>query len=703
MPVAYLLLLFLFGANANAVSVPLSPEEQAFLKQHPTIVLGSDPAWAPYVIKNNNGDISGFDADILNLVNQYTGANFVLRTGTWNDIVNKAETREIDGLSTSVAHPERKTAFNFSDIYVSESKSLLVSTTNPKNILSHNDLAGKIVSYQKGNLFDKKLLAQYSGVKAIALNSLDEILEQLITGKTDATVGSQILLYYGSQKGLHYLNVVDIFDQPRVDVVFSIRNDWPLALSILNKGLSAISSKQKNELKSKWFFSSIPNKQPTQIKLTDAEKNYLNQTQNIRMCIDPDWMPFEKNDNGKHIGMTADYFELLQEKLNSKISMVPSNTWLESLELGKKRECDIFSLVMSTPEREKYLDFTDAYLSIPLVIATSIETPFINDITSVNDKKIGIVKGYAYGELLRTRYPQMQLLDVKNLSDGLDKVKDRELFGFIGTLATVGYTIQKDYIGRLKIAGKFDESWELGIGTRNDVPILHSIFNKAVNSISYEKHQQILNKWVSVNYEKGFDYSLLWQMLASIAIVILFIGYRHYLLLKHNEKLKILSSTDALTGLANRSRIDELLEKYQYKNERYGETFSIILLDIDNFKTINDEHGHSMGDTILKAIAKILQHNVRLSDTVGRWGGEEFLIICPQTDLNSAYLVAEKLRVKVQQHPFPHIRSLTISLGVTSYTPGYNLDNLFKQADDLLYQAKNKGKNCTMAEFERID
>lgn len=135
-------------------------------------------------------------------------------------------------------------------------------------------------------------------------------------------------------------------------------------------------------------------------KLTKEELVFLKNNKILKVCIDPNWMPFEKNLNGKHIGMTADYLKLIENKLQIKMEMIPTKTWIESLNFGKEKKCDIFSLVMETPERKKFLNFTKAYLEIPLVLATKTNELFIDDITKVN-RNMGIVKGYAYAEILK--------------------------------------------------------------------------------------------------------------------------------------------------------------------------------------------------------------------------------------------------------------------------------------------------------------
>jgi len=282
-----------------------------------------------------------------------------------------------------------------------------------------------------------------------------------------------------------------------------------------------------------------------QLKLTSEEQKYLQDKKEITMCIDPDWMPFEKFDKyGKHIGMTADYYKIFKEKLDIEIKVIKTKTWSQSLENAKNRKCDILSLVMETLERKKYLNFTTPYLETPLVIATSFDVLFIEDIKLIKNKTVGITKGYAFVEILKQKYKNLNIVEVDNIEDGLNKVNQGKLFGYIGTLYTVGYSLQTKFIGEVKIAGKFNENWELGIGIRNDDKILLNIFNKVIGTIETQTKQQILNNWVSIKYEKGIDYSLVWKILIIVFIVVLFILYRQYMLKQSIKSLdKIIDST----------------------------------------------------------------------------------------------------------------------------------------------------------------
>lgn len=165
------------------------------------------------------------------------------------------------------------------------------------------------------------------------------------------------------------------------------------------------------------------------------------------------------------------------------------------------------------------------------------------------------------------------------------------------------------------------------------------------------------------------------------------------LLLTQNRQLERLSITDQLTGLYNRLQLDRTLEEERLRQQRYASNACVLLLDIDHFKSINDSFGHLVGDHVLVKIALILQSQVREVDVVGRWGGEEFLIICRETALEGALLLAEKLRAAVQAHEFEHVGRRSVSLGVAMLRQSETVAQTIARADKALYRAKDAGRN----------
>ncbi|MCJ7765151.1 MAG: PAS domain S-box protein [Thiovulaceae bacterium] len=162
---------------------------------------------------------------------------------------------------------------------------------------------------------------------------------------------------------------------------------------------------------------------------------------------------------------------------------------------------------------------------------------------------------------------------------------------------------------------------------------------------------------------------------------------------KAEEEIKLLATTDSLTGIANRRAFTAHLESEIERAKRYGTPLSLLMYDIDYFKHVNDTFGHGAGDDVLQALTALVKGNIRAVDTVARWGGEEFMILMPESDVSAAGAVAEKLRRAITDLPFGQVGSLTVSFGVTAFAPHEESKVFLKRVDDALYQAKEKGRN----------
>lgn len=357
--------------------------------------------------------------------------------------------------------------------------------------------------------------------------------------------------------------------------------------------------------------------------LSKEESDYLKNKKEIKFCIDPDWMPFEKIEDNKHIGISADYVDIIESKLNVPITLVQTKSWSESLSKAKERVCDIIPLIVKTDNRDKYLNFTSPYIKLPLVMAGGIEDSFIEDINQYKNKKIGISKDYAFGEILKAKYPHLNFVEVENMKDGFEQIQKGQISGFIENLTTIGFAIQKNYIGQIKIIAKLNETLEAGISSRNDEPILNSIFQKALDSIDSEKREEIYNKWVYVNYQKETNYDslnkLLFIIIGFILIFILF--YRQYLLKKMNEelneKIKIeMKKNEEKTRISiQQSRMasmGEMLENIAHQWRQPLSTISVAASGIEIKKELNILNDEELSDS-LRHIKNATQY---LSNTI---------------------------------------------------------------------------------------
>jgi two-component system cell cycle response regulator len=160
-----------------------------------------------------------------------------------------------------------------------------------------------------------------------------------------------------------------------------------------------------------------------------------------------------------------------------------------------------------------------------------------------------------------------------------------------------------------------------------------------------------------------------------------------------NKELLDISSKDPLTGIYNRTKFDDEMDKWISYSERYGNSFSLVLFDIDDFKGINDKYGHLAGDRVVKNIAATINKSIRDTDIFARWGGDEFVLLLPNTDIRHAEEMAERMRVNIYNNVYEPVNNITCSFGVATYEKNDTTQSLLRKADNLLLQAKANGKD----------
>jgi len=191
------------------------------------------------------------------------------------------------------------------------------------------------------------------------------------------------------------------------------------------------------------------------------------------------------------------------------------------------------------------------------------------------------------------------------------------------------------------------------------------------------------------------DLAFKWMIWAVLLVfTLLLYGWRRW---REIDYLLAEAETDVLTGLNNRRKTERLLAHEFDRALRYGRPLSIVMIDIDFFKRVNDEHGHGTGDVVLAAIARRIRRRMRISDHFGRWGGEEFLLICPETDTEGAMKIAERMRRTVKQRPMLKAGVVTASFGVSCYAGQGDYDVMVEEADAYLYMAKQQGRDRIMS------
>lgn len=355
-----------------------------------------------------------------------------------------------------------------------------------------------------------------------ALTHKEELVDIIIEKYNTQNKSKEALLFEANQ--IEYLMLTNVYPMGSIDLerLQIIADNFSQSLSI-----DKIS---KEKLKSFIYKSDV-----NSLELTNKQKEYLKNKKELKICVDPNWLPLEKIVQGKYIGITAEFMQLISEKIKIPIHLLSTDTWAESLNKIKRRECDILSLAEETPLRKKYLDFTSSYIEMPLVIATKVGIPFIDNLNNIKGKSIGFVKHYAIDELLKNKNPNINLVEVESIQEGLALVDRDKLFGFLDNSMAINNEIQKNNMTSIGITGQSSEFSNLRIASRNDEPVLNEILEKALLSIDQKTRTLYIEKWNNINYQVQTDYQIILQTLFfGIVLVSIFIYWN----LKLKEEIK---------------------------------------------------------------------------------------------------------------------------------------------------------------------
>ena len=531
----YLILIFLSFTHGNEFQKKyLNAEQIQFIKDHPTIIVSNETDWAPYDY-SENGEPRGYSIEYIKLLAKKIGINIKFDTDTWSNIIKKVKNKEIDLIHPLSINEDRKTYLEFTKSILNYNRVIVANNPN-LHIKNLNDLNGKTVAVAKNWNSTKILKENYPNMKFKDYEGSLEMLKAVAYGEADVTIDGFLTVNYLKQKHLlGNLNIVGRAQLPNLDqrLYIGVRKDWQTLKQIIDIAIDNITSEELVSLNSKWLIQN-----DNGIIFSKEESEFLEKYKKLSLCIDPDWFPYEEKKDNKHIGMSFDYFEEFRKSIPSTIEFLPTETWTQSMDFAKEGKCDILTLAVETPSRRDYLNFTKTYLDLPLVIATTPQKPFISNIQNVLEYKLGVIKSSYYPEDLRSKYPNIKLVELDSLKEGFEKVISGEIYGFIDTLTVVGYQVQNNYLGRVKISGKLNDNQSIGIAIRKDMPLLVSIFNKAIDNISEEKHREILNKWVSIKYENKSSFKYTYELLGLLSIIIIFVSYRQFILKKQNILLK---------------------------------------------------------------------------------------------------------------------------------------------------------------------
>jgi diguanylate cyclase (GGDEF)-like protein len=480
----------------------------------------------------------------------------------------------------------------------------------------------------------------------------------------------------------------------------------------IQAGFNLISVEEQIQIERKWlinpddrYFANSANK----IKLTTQQKQYISSLGAIKMGYLKHWAPMEfQGKNGEFLGVNADIKNLLVKQLNLTIIPVAYDDFGQMISDLIKGEIHLVASMAKTSERANTLAFSLAYWPSPWAVVTSLTQPPIFNISQVAGKRLAVVEGYHIVDQLRQQYPGIDLLMVSDTKQGMDAVINGTADMFVEQVATLATTLKGGQYLSLKmslLAELTEQHSHIGLfqGVKNLVPLI----DRVIVTIDENEQQNMYQKWVSVDlnsdtlpYQRWLKLLVIGLLIITlIAIVILMSNRRLNVEIQKRliaeENLKFMASHDNVTALPNRSLLDDRLTQAVLTHQREKLKFALLLINLDGFKAINDQHGHHVGDKLLQRIGVLLMQQVRESDTVARFGGDEFVMLLNHLDIKeSGRQVADDILTALKKPLVIDDVSVTISasIGIAIYPDDAdNAVSLLKKSDQLMYQAKKVG------------
>ncbi|MBA6347246.1 response regulator [Colwellia sp. BRX8-9] len=401
--------------------------------------------------------------------------------------------------------------------------------------LSDIKITSQYFSFQESYLKEN-----FASFEQSTYKNFDDALEKLLDNEVQAVVAELPNAFAQiAKKGLS--GVFTISEEIIVsnNVFGVIAKGQPELLAKINAGIENMPVNNIIELEKQWLPTLKPffQKSSSVASLTDNEKKWLSENNSFSLGTDSAFPPFEFNDElGEHSGISADYMLHAKQQLQINLTPTVGKSWGEALEEFKLGNIDVMSSIFYTKERAEYINFTEPYFEISLVIVSKKNAFYAESLSSLQGRKLGLIKGYVYNELISRDHPSIKIVDVLSVEDGLKKLQLGEIDAFVDSIAAINYEINKNKINDLIITSFTPYTLEISMAVRKGLEPLIPILNKTFAAMNEKKRSAIANNWLSVHVQSGTELStiLVWALpIASLLIFIILVFFRM------NKKLKI--------------------------------------------------------------------------------------------------------------------------------------------------------------------
>lgn len=421
-------------------------------------------------------------------------------------------------------------------------------------------LKGQKIGVQNETFQHHYLNQNYPELDIVLFDDAEQALMQLLSNELTAIVSE--VPYFNSQ--IAKIELTGVFKKSKeillTNEVYGFMPNGGRDLSdLINKGIRQIPIGEVIALERKWFPQLKPffSYRQSVSELTKQEKKWLESNNVFRLGIDHSWSPFEYVDErGEFVGVSSEYIQIISSKLDAAFEPDFSKDWNQAFEAVINGNIDVVSAIVRTDERAQKINFSEPYVTLTSVITTRKNAFYVQDMDDLNGKNVGIISGYVFEEIIRKNHPQINIIGVSSVEEGLDKVESGEIDAFIDALAGINRELNIKSYDEVIVAAFTPYSLELAMGVRKGLEPLVPILNKILASIPTKDKSRIANNWLAVDVKLETNIKEFFYWALPVAAILLFIIM---FILRSNRKLQ--------AAIVERRRIEANLEKAKEKAE----------------------------------------------------------------------------------------------------------------------------------------
>jgi len=699
-------------------------------KSKNSILIAFSPKFPPYSALSPTGNPQGLLIDFWRLWAKHSDNNveFIAR-----DIVDSLTLIEQQRIDVLLAFPKvwlnSDNHISAPPYYKPHAKVYVSNRINGVNSLhffdvsenSKGDTNKGVVGILNKAPFKKELLERYPKVNLRFFTTISAMLKASELGEIDAMISlvdmMNVRLIQENLQALFYRLDFPLFT---VELSSLIDKNNPKLLAMVKEGFEQIELSELVHLEERWlsdeqsYYQSLLEK----VNLNEQEESFIKKDNEIKVGVLKSLEPISFfNEQGQFEGIDRDMLNLISLRTGLHFVYQSYDSWYQLYQGIINGEIDMLTNITPTETRRKKLLFSNSYWQTPWVILHPQNFGQQSKLANFHGKQLAIVKGHYLIDYLRENHPLISLKMVDDRKDALIALQQGQVDGVIESIASATQLLKQESLVSLTISVIEDIPISKShFGLQSNRILLTGIIDKGLASITAQEKSSIYEKWFTIDISTGLDKKVVLRVALQVAIIIFVIlgiiimwNRRLKAEITHRKQLekrmKHMATHDELTGLANRVLLKDRINTAVEFHNRQSLMMAVLFLDLDGFKIVNDTYGHDVGDELLQQVATRLQSCVRKSDTVVRFGGDEFvLLLTGLHHVNEAKLVADKV-LSLLQSPFDLSATniqIGCSIGISVYpNDGTNDIDLLKEADTLMYKVKSSGKNhyLTSAQF----